>query len=120
METATKEQFLQEIERIEGLPEAERWHEIKTLLLAVNPELKPLDDHFVAQLEDDRNEQDNDFGASKERSLRMLIDVPRYLYDALIIADPEFEQQVKNKEGSKQLWRKMAKVFPEYKIARKV
>jgi hypothetical protein len=46
--------------------------------------------------------------------------MPEYLYAALHILDPEFTKMQDNPDTTKQINRKLAHVFPEYSLARKV
>ena len=126
-EAATKRGFrealVKEVENIEGLPDMQRWRAIKNLLLKVNPKLKPLDDHFIAEVRKTRENQLNEFGASKSGDVRQLIDMPVFLYQAIMLADKDFSYKVnvsRDREEQKRTWRKMAKAFPEYAIARTV
>jgi len=117
-----KKQYVDHLGKIEGLPDMQRWRAIKNLLLDVNPKLKPLDRKFILDVKELRDDQKNDFGANDRHTLRALVEMPKYLYDALIVADPEFNRKMtsKHKGESKALWRKVAKTFPEYRIARKI
>lgn len=113
--------FGNELARIEGLPQVQRWREIKKLLMKLKPELVPLDKQFIRQIQEER-EMDmlSDTGASKSGSTRKLYSMPQYLYAALHVLDPDFTKLQENPETSKDLNRKLAKVFPEYALARKV
>lgn len=117
-----KKQLVEAVEKIEGLPESQRWREYKNLLLKINPKLRPIDEKFIRDLNEDRRAQFNDFGSDKAMSIRRLLEMPRYIYDTLTIADPELNRKITSsvKGESKAAWRKLARVFPEYRIARKI
>lgn len=126
-EAATKkgfrEQLLKEVEKIEGLPDMKRWRAIKDLLLRLNPAVKAVDDKFIADLKATKDAQLNQFGSSKEGHIRQLLDMPTYLYQVLMIADQDFNYNVNishDRELQKRTWRRMAKTFPEYAIARSI
>lgn len=120
-EIQKRKDFGQEVARIEGLPQAQRWRAIKELLLKVKPELKPLDDQFCAQIKEEREHNIfTDTAASKSGSTRHLMSMPQYLYAALHVLDPEFTKLQENPETTVKINRKLATVFPEYRIARKV
>ncbi len=118
---AQRQDFGREVARIEGLPQAQRWREIKNLLLKVKPDLIPLDNQFIQQIKEER--ETNMFsatGASKSGSTRALYSMPQYLYAALHVLDPEFTKLQEDKEQSLIINRKLARVFPEYSLARKI
>ena len=120
-ELKKRQDFGNEVARIEKLPQAQRWREIKTLLLKVKPDLVPLDNQFIQQIKEEREHNIfSDTGASKSGSTRHLMSMPQYLYAALHVIDPEFTQLQENPETSQKVNRKLAQVFPEYRIARKV
>lgn len=120
-ELKRRQDFGQEVARIEGLPQAQRWLEIKNLLFKVKPDLIALDNDFVAQIREEREHNlINDTGASKSGSTRKLYSMPQYLYAALHVLDPDFTKMQEDPETSKKINLKLAKVFPEYTIARKV
>lgn len=117
-----KKQLVKSVEKIEGLPDSQRWRETKNLLLKVNPKLRAIDQQFIAELNDLRRDQINDFGANKQHNIRHLMEMPRYLYDALLLLDTNLEDRVQSKEKgeSKAVMRKLAATFPEYRIASKI
>lgn len=120
-ELAQRKEFGREVARIEGLPQAQRWREIKNLLFKVKPDLIPLDKEFVQQVREEREfNLITDSGASKSGSTRRLYSMPQYLYSALHLLDPDFTKMQENHETSKKLNLKIAEVFPEYRMARKV
>jgi hypothetical protein len=120
-ELQKRKQFGREVARIEGLPQAQRWREIKKLLLKVKPDLVPLDKDFVQQIREEREHNMlSETGASKSGSTRALYSMPQYLYAALHILDPDFTKLQEDPETSKEINLKLAKVFPEYCLARKV
>lgn len=120
-ELQKRQDFGRAVARIEGLPQAQRWREIKNLLLKVKPDLVPLDQQFVAYIKEERETNMlSDTGASKSGSTRALYSMPQYLYAALHLLDPDFTKLQENPETSKIINRKLAKVFPEYALARKV
>lgn len=118
---AQRQAFGREVARIEALPQTQRWREIKKLLLRVKPELKPLDDQFIQQIREERETNMlTDTGASKSGSTRALYSMPQYLYATLHILDPEFTKLQEDPNTSKEVNRKLARVFPEYCLARKI
>jgi len=120
-ELQQRQDFGKAVAKIEALPQAQRWREIKNLLFKVKPDLIPLDREFVQQIKEERETNlITDTGASKSGSIRALYSMPQYLYSALHVLDPEFTRLQENPETSKQTNLKLAKVFPEYTIARKV
>lgn len=122
--TATLEDrqaFGREVAKIEALPQTQRWRAIKTLLLKVKPDLIPLDNEFVALVREERElNMLKDTGASKSGSTRALYSMPQYLYAALHILDPEFTRLQEDPETSKITNLKIARTFPEYRLARKI
>ena len=112
--------FAKEVERIEALPQARRWRAIKELLFKVKPELKTIDRQFCAGIAEERTGLLNDLGATKGLSTRKLYSMPQYLYAALHLLDPEFTKLQGDIEQTKSLNLKIAKVFPEYTIAKRI
>lgn len=112
--------FAKEVERIEALPQARRWRAIKELLFKVKPELKAIDRQFCAGIAEERTGLLNDLGATKGLSTRKLYSMPQYLYAALHLLDPEFTKLQGDIEQTKSLNLKIAKVFPEYTIAKRI
>lgn len=112
--------FAKEVERIEGLPQSQRWRAIKDLLFKVKPELIPLDKQFCAAIAEERMDMLNDLGASKSLSTRKLYSMPQYLYAALHVLDPEFTKMQADIDQTKKLNLKIARTFPEYCLARKI
>lgn len=115
-----KKAFAKELERIEGLPQAQRWREIKNLMFKVNPHLKPIDDTFCAAIAEERSNTLNLLGATKSLSTRKLLSMPQYIYMGLRLLDPEFVRQQEDPKESVKINLKLARVFPEYAIARKI
>jgi len=118
-----KERKLKQLDTIlSRSSQVERWRGIKDFLIAYNPRIKPIDDQFILALNETRAEQLNDFGSNKAMNIRQLMDLPTYLYEALITADTELLPLMNSKdiEIQKKVWRKIAMAFPEYKIARKI
>jgi hypothetical protein len=113
--------FGKEVERIEKLPQMQRWRAIKNLLLKVKPDLVPLDQEFIADVRQQRElNMLKETGASKSGSTRALYSMPQYLYAALHLIDPEFTKLQDDPELSKQTNLKIARTFPEYCLARKI
>ena len=113
--------FAKEVERIESLPQSERWRAIKNLLFKVKPELVALDREFVQDVRERREiEAYKDTGASKSGGVRALYSMPQYLYAALHLMDPEFTRLQEDPEASKDINLKIARTFPEYRLCRKV
>ena len=120
-ELKKRKEFGREVARIESLPQTQRWREIKNLLLKVKPDLIPLDKDFVQQIREEREHNMlSDTGSSKSGSTRALYSMPQYLYAALHILDPDFTKMQEDPETSKDLNLKLARVFQEYCLARKV
>lgn len=117
-----REQYLAQIDKIMALPQSEKWRATRDFLRAINPHVRKVDDDFILELNKTRNEQINDFGSNKAMNLRQLIDMPEYLYEALITVDTELLPDInsKDKDTTTRVWRKLAQVFPEYRIARKI
>ena len=116
-----RQQFAQELERIEGLPQMQRWREIKNLLFKIKPELKPIDADFCAAIRQGRDfNMLKDTGASKSGSTRRLYSMPQYMYAAITLMDPEFLTLSEDKDANKALHRKIARAFPEYRLAKKI
>lgn len=105
-----------------ALTQTEKWRATRDFLRAINPQVRKIDDDFILELNKTRNDQINDFGSNKAMNLRQLIDMPEYMYEALITADPELLPDInsKDKDTTTRVWRKLAQVFPEYRIARKI
>ena len=117
-----REQYLAQIDKIMAMPQTEKWRTTRDFLRAINPTVRKVDDEFILELNNTRNEQINDFGSNKAMNLRQLIDMPEYLYEALITVDTELLPAInsKDKDTTTRIWRKLATVFPEYRIARKI
>lgn len=120
-ELRKRKDFGEAVAKIEALPQAQRWRAIKDLLFKVKPEFIPLDNQFVQQIREERETNMlSDTGASKSGSTRALYSMPQYLYAALHVLDPEFTKLQEDPETSKAINRKLAQVFSEYALARKV
>lgn len=115
-----KQELITALEKIEGRPDAERWREYKNILFKVNPKLQPVDRDFIKDLDAERDAQFNEYGSGN--NLRRLMEMPRYLYDTLLLADPELNARIgsPDKGVSQAVWRELATTFPEYRIARKI
>jgi magnesium-transporting ATPase (P-type) len=93
----------------------------KDLLFAVKPEFVALDQDFVANVKFEReSNMIKDTGASKSGDMRALFSMPQYLYAALHTLDPDFTAAQEDPERSTKLNLKLAKAFPEYRLARKI
>lgn len=113
--------FASEVEKIEGLPQMQRWRAIKELLFKVKPEFIPLDKSFCDAIREEREfGMLKDTGASKSGSTRKLFSMPQYLYAMLHLIDPEFTAMQDNPETSRELNHKLAKTFPEYRVAKRI
>ena len=113
--------FGKEVEKIEKMPQMQRWRAIKNLVLKVKPELVPLDQEFMASVRVERElNMLKDTGASKSGSTRALYSMPQYLYAALHLIDPEFTKLQEDPETSKITNLKIAQAFPEYRLCRKI
>jgi len=112
--------FAEELEKIEGLPQAERWRAIKNLLFKTKPDLIALDKQFIEGIKDERANMLNDLGSTKSLSTRKLLSMPQYLYAALHILDPEFTRLQEDPDTATKTNLKLAKVFPEYCLAKRI
>jgi len=113
--------FAKEVERIEGLPQTQRWREIKRLLFTVKPELIEVDRQFVEALREERQmDMLTETGSSKSGSTRRLYSMPQYMYAMLHLIDPEFTKLQDDPETSKKTNLKVAEVFPEYRLAQRI
>lgn len=120
-ELQKRKDFGQAVAKIEAMPQVQRWRAIKELLLKVKPEFVPLDNEFIQHIREERETNMlSDTGASKSGSTRALYSMPQYLYAALHILDPDFTKMQENPDTTKQINRKLAQVFPEYALSRKV
>lgn len=117
-----REQYLQQIDKIMAMPRTQKWRTTRDFLRAINPQVRKVDDEFILELNETRNDQLNEFGSNKEMNLRHLMDMPEFLYEALVTVDTELVPDLnsKDKETVTRTWRKLAEVFPEYRIARKI
>ena len=116
-----KAAFVKEIERIEGLPQTQRWRAIKELLFKVRPDIRKIDNDYIAALKEEREtEMLNAFGASKSLSTRRLYSMPQYMYAMLTVVDPDFTRMSEDPDTTKAFHRKVAKAFPEYCLAVKI
>jgi hypothetical protein len=120
--TIPREQYLDQIEKIMALPQTQKWRATRDFLRAINPSVRKVDDEFILELNNTRNDQLNEFGANKDMNIRQLMDMPEFLYEALITVDNQLLTAVtgKDKQEEKRAWRKLAEVFPEYRIASKI
>lgn len=113
--------FAKQVERIECLPQTQRWRAIKNLLFQVKPELVEVDRQFVAALREEREfDMLSDTGASKSGSTRRLYSMPQYMYAMLHLIDPEFTKLQENPDTAKKTNLKIAEVFPEYRLAQRI
>lgn len=113
--------FQDEVDKIRGLPQSQRWRAIKNLLYKVRPDFVELDRDFMKDVKERREtEMLKDTGASKSGSTRALYTMPELLYAVLHLLDPEFTKLQEDPETSKQTNLKIARTFPEYCLARKV
>ena len=114
-------QFAKQLERIELLPQKQRWREIKKLLFKVKPDLIEIDRQFCEAIAEERNfGMLNEFGSSKSGSTRRLYSMPQYLYAALHLMDPDFTRMQDDIDESKQLNLDVARAFPEYRTVSKI
>ena len=113
--------FAKEVERIEALPQTQRWREIKRLLFRVKPELIEVDRQFIEALKEERQmDMLSETGSSKSGSTRRLYSMPQYMYAMLHLIDPEFTKLQDDQETSKKTNLKVAEVFPEYRLAQRI
>jgi len=113
--------FAKEVELIEGLPQTRRWRAIRELLFKVRPEIRKIDNDFIAAIKEEREtEMLSVTGASKSLSTRRLYSMPQYMYAMLTVVDPDFTRMSEDPDTTKAFHRKVAKAFPEYCLARKI
>ena len=94
--------FAKEVERIEALPQTQRWREIKRLLFRVKPELIEVDRQFIEALKEERQmDMLSETGSSKSGSTRRLYSMPQYMYAMLHLIDPEFTKLQDDPKKSK-------------------
>lgn len=117
-----KQKKVEQLNKILDLPQRQKWRGIREFLLAYNPKVKAIDAQFIEELNKTRNEQLNDFGSNKAMNFRQLMDMPNYIYEALITADVELLPLMNDDDLNVQrkIWRKLTDAFPEYRIARKI
>lgn len=122
--TLTREEQLDEIKRILRLPKADRWREARDFTLKVNPVLRREDELFQRQIAVIREQQNNDYATSDGGTLRYALSIPTSMVEAIRQFDPEFlspdKRAYKNKNGSNRVARKLMRIFPEYRIPRKI
>lgn len=108
------------IEKIENLPRPAKWRETKKLLLALHPELKPVDDEFAQACKEIRQKTESKTASSKEMNIRNTMKIPNYLYQAIVKLDPEImiEMSGRNHGEQRLIGKQLYKAFPEYRIAR--
>jgi len=116
-----KKAFAKEVERIEALPQTQRWREIKKLLFKVKPELIEVDRQFCEAIREERElGMLSETGASASGSTRKLYSMPQYMYATLHLVDPDFTKQQDDPELAKQTNLKLARTFPEYCTAQRI
>ena len=108
------------IEKIENLPRPAKWRETKKLLLALHPELKPVDDEFAQACKEIRQKTESKTASSKEMNIRNTMKIPNYLYQAIVKLDPEImiEMSGRNHGEQRLIGKQLYTAFPEYRIAR--
>ena len=108
------------IEKIENLPRPAKWRETKKLLLALHPELKPVDDEFAQACKEIRQKTESKTASSKEMNIRNTMKIPNYLYQAIVKLDPEImiEMSGRNHGEQRLIGKQLYKAFPDYRIAR--
>lgn len=120
-ELAYRQEFGKQVAYIESLPQEQRWREIKTLLLKVKPDLIPIDNEFIQAVREEREtNMFNATGASKSGDTRALYSMPQYLYAALHVLDPDFTKAQEDPSQSRKINHKLARAFPEYRLAVKI
>lgn len=119
----TKQYLIDQLKKIEEMPNrTDRWRAVKNFIIKVNPGLKALDDSHIDEVKHQQLVQDNRFGSSKDGGLRNLLDLPTYIYEALVSVDEQlfYELNSHDKAVEKRAWRLIAKTFPEYRVARDI
>ena len=113
--------FAAEVEKIEGMPQMQRWRAIKELLFRVKPEFIPLDQAFCQAIREEREfNMLKETGASKSGDIRKLFSMPQYLYATLHLIDPEFTKMQEDPVLARELNHKLARTFPEYRLAKRI
>lgn len=122
MNILDRQSQLNELERIEQLPQTEKWLALRTFMWNYNPQNR-VDDkiHCDEVARRRREEQLKATGASKSGSFRALISLPEYLYLAIKAADQEFHDisNSKDKAAIRKLQRRLWTTFPSYRLADK-
>lgn len=115
-----RDKHLKTIEKIENLPRPEKWREIKKLVLALHPELKPYDDDFADACKEIRQKTSSQTASSKEGNIRNTMKLPNYLYQAICKLDPNImiEMSGRNHGEQRLIGKQLYNAFPEYRIAR--
>lgn len=113
--------FARKVERIEALPQTQRWRAIKNLLLETKPELREVDRQYCEAIAEERAfGMLSETGASKSGDIRRLYSMPQYMYAMLHLIDPEFTKMQEDPDTAKKTNLKIAEVFPEYCLASRI
>lgn len=118
-----KQRLLDHLEKIEHMPQAQRWREAKNFLIKINPKVAAIDREFCDQVNLTRLAQNNDVGSSKSGDVRHLLDMPTFMYEMLLLVDPQLNRDLNLSHDNnlkRECWRKLANVFPEYRVAGKI
>lgn len=122
MNVLDRQAQLNELERIEKLPQAQKWLALRKLMWTMNPQNRIDDQLHCAEVARRRREDGlNQLGSSKGGHMRAIVSLPEYLWLAIKAADPEFHQASNSKDKSeiRKLQRRLWSTFSEYRLAEK-
>ena len=116
-----RRQLLHELERIEGLPQIQKWQATRDFVLKLHPGYVREELDFIASVKEIREKENlKPTGASKTGALRHTMKIPQYIYTALLAVDPSLYEEMsgRNPEAQDALMKKLYKAFPMYRVAR--
>lgn len=120
-QTETRNQAIDAIKQIEQLPRVQRWRAAREFLFQMKPYLRPLDNGFIKQVARQRENLRLPSGRSSVKSQgRQIIDMPDFVYFAVIAFDPVLEKELNERDvrASNRAWAKLGNAFPEYRLTR--
>lgn len=125
MSRYNKEQ-LEEVGKILGMPQTKRWKAAQQFALKHNAWARTEHAAVVKSVKEQRKELKNVYGTSEDSNsaLRWGMRMPDSILTSIKMFDPEFDRESEkrqpNPELQKEEWRKMMKVFPEYRVLIKI
>lgn len=123
MTAKEKKQLIREIADIQNTPIPERWRKARDFALKTNPVLAKEHEVHLKEVETLREQQDRDDARSADGRLKFSFSIPVTMQLVIQQFDPNFmhwdKRAYKTKRGSNKEARRITKVFPEYRIARK-